>query len=217
MGDAPSEKSACGREALKAHGASRTGHLHATAERGGFGRTRRGSAALDLGLVEGAQDRLPDLVPIRRRFIRSHGFNPEGQYLAFAEAGRMQFEDGFHRGLPLLPPDLSEDPDSEPAAGAAGKGAKRLARPLRAGTAAGRSHLLIFLAPFSSEAFSPLGPRIEPRKRGPKSSCQAPAMMRTVKRCPPSSIRTRLLGSEASIASIAASATGSGVPPSSFS
>ena len=82
----------------------------------------------------------------------------------------MQFEDGFHRGLPLLPPDLSEDPDSEPAAGAAGKGAKRPARPLRAGTAAGRSHLLIFLAPFSSEAFSPLGPRIEPRKRGPKSS-----------------------------------------------
>ena len=74
--------------------------------------------------------------------VRSHRFNPEGQCLAFAEAGHMQFEDGFHRGLPLLPPDLSEDPDSEPAAGAAGKGAKRLARPLRDGTAAGSSHLI---------------------------------------------------------------------------
>ncbi len=67
------EKCACGREALKAHGASRTGHLHATAERGGFRRTRRGSAALDLGLVEGAQDRLPDLVPIRRRILSMRG------------------------------------------------------------------------------------------------------------------------------------------------
>ena len=66
----------------------------------------------------------------------------------------MQFEDGFHRGLPVSSSDCSEDPDSGPAAGAAGKGAKRMARPLRAGTAAGRSHLLIFLsrAPFSSEA-----------------------------------------------------------------
>jgi len=41
----------------------------------------------------------------------------------------------------LLPPDLPEDPDSEPAAGAVGKGAKRLARPLRDGTAAGSSSL----------------------------------------------------------------------------
>jgi hypothetical protein len=28
------------------------------------------------------------------------------------KAGNVQFEDRFHRGLPLLPPDLSEDPDS---------------------------------------------------------------------------------------------------------
>src|SRR6202034_2537176 len=106
-------------------------------------------------------------------------FNPECQRLAFAEAGHMLFEDGFHRGLPVSSSDCSEDPNSGPAAGAAGKGAKRPARPLRAGTAAGRSHLSDFSAPFSSEGFSPLGLRIEPRKRGAKSSCQAPAMMRT--------------------------------------
>jgi hypothetical protein len=58
-------------------------------------------------------------------------------------------------GRPFLSPsDSSEDPDSWPAVGAAGKGAKRPARPLRAGTAAGRSYPF-FLPTFSSEVLAP--------------------------------------------------------------
>jgi hypothetical protein len=55
---------------------------------------------------------------------------------------------GFIGCLSVSSSDCPEDPDAGPAVGAARKGAKRQARPLRAATAAGRSHLLIFLARF---------------------------------------------------------------------
>jgi hypothetical protein len=53
------------------------------------------------------------------------------------------FEDGFQSGSSLVVfVTVPKIPIPGPAAGAAGKGAKRLARPLRDGTAAGSSHLI---------------------------------------------------------------------------
>jgi hypothetical protein len=72
--------------------------------------------------------------PSRKSILRYHAFQP----------GR----DGDRGRRSLSPSHCSEDPDSWPAVGAADKGAKRPARPLRAGTAAGRSYPLILLALF---------------------------------------------------------------------
>jgi hypothetical protein len=64
MGDALSEKTACGREALKAHGASRIGHLHATAERGGL----EGKGAVQPRLISASYKALGIACRISRQF-----------------------------------------------------------------------------------------------------------------------------------------------------
>ena len=78
--------------------------------------------------------------PSRKSILRYHAFQP----------GR----DGDRGRRSLSPSHCSEDPDSWPAVGAADKSAKRPARPLRDGTAAGRSYPF-FLPNFSLEVLAP--------------------------------------------------------------